>query len=127
VRTHLLPLLRVLLLRVLLLLVVVLVVVWLPRPAASQRQRRLVLMARRRLASRGLGAGAAAAALCRQHRAHHLAYGDEKVANREIRVWHGATGNGPWMMDKSKTPPTHLKSWRYLTLRWGVLDWSIIQ
>jgi hypothetical protein len=23
------------------------------------------------------------------------AYGDEKVANREIRVWHGATENGP--------------------------------
>jgi hypothetical protein len=22
-------------------------------------------------------------------------YGDEKVANREIRVWHGATENGP--------------------------------
>jgi hypothetical protein len=22
-------------------------------------------------------------------------YGDAKVANREIRVWHGATGNGP--------------------------------
>jgi hypothetical protein len=22
-------------------------------------------------------------------------YSDEKVANREIRVWHGATGNGP--------------------------------
>jgi hypothetical protein len=101
VRTHLLPLLRVLLLRVLLLLVVVLVVVWLPRPAvvalraASQLQRRRVLMARRRLASRRLGAGAAGAALCHQHRAHHLAYGDEKVANREIRVLHGATEKGP--------------------------------
>jgi hypothetical protein len=23
------------------------------------------------------------------------AYSDEKVANREIRVWHGATENGP--------------------------------
>jgi hypothetical protein len=23
------------------------------------------------------------------------AYGDEKVANRDIRVWHGATENGP--------------------------------
>ena len=22
-------------------------------------------------------------------------YGDEKVANRDIRVWHGATENGP--------------------------------
>ena len=22
-------------------------------------------------------------------------YGDEKGANRDIRVWHGATGNGP--------------------------------
>jgi hypothetical protein len=26
---------------------------------------------------------------------HHAAYGDEKVANREIRVWHGATEKGP--------------------------------
>ena len=25
----------------------------------------------------------------------HTAYGDEKVANREIRVWHGATEKGP--------------------------------
>jgi hypothetical protein len=24
-----------------------------------------------------------------------VAYSDEKVANREIRVWHGATENGP--------------------------------
>jgi hypothetical protein len=27
--------------------------------------------------------------------AQPLAYGDEKVANRDIRVWHGATENGP--------------------------------
>jgi hypothetical protein len=25
----------------------------------------------------------------------HPAYGDEKAANREIRVWHGATEKGP--------------------------------
>jgi hypothetical protein len=31
------------------------------------------------------------------------------------------------MMDKSKTPPTHLGSCRYLTLCRGVLDLSIIQ
>jgi hypothetical protein len=54
-------------------------------------------------------------------------YGDEKVANREIRVWHGATENGPCTMDKSKTPPNHLGSCRYLTLYRGVLDLSIIQ
>jgi hypothetical protein len=29
-------------------------------------------------------------------------YGDDKVANRNIRAWHGATENGPWMMYKSK-------------------------
>jgi hypothetical protein len=27
--------------------------------------------------------------------AQAAAYGDEKVANRDIRVWHGATENGP--------------------------------
>jgi hypothetical protein len=26
---------------------------------------------------------------------HRVPYGDEKVANREIRVWHGATEKGP--------------------------------
>jgi hypothetical protein len=26
---------------------------------------------------------------------HTLGYGDEKVANRDTRVWHGATENGP--------------------------------
>jgi hypothetical protein len=31
------------------------------------------------------------------------------------------------MMDKSKTPPSHLGSCRYLTLCRGVLDLSIIQ
>jgi hypothetical protein len=31
------------------------------------------------------------------------------------------------MMDKSKTPPTHLGSCRYLVLYLGVLDLSIIQ
>jgi hypothetical protein len=31
------------------------------------------------------------------------------------------------MMDKSKTPPAHLGSCRYLTLHRGVLDLSIIQ
>jgi hypothetical protein len=34
---------------------------------------------------------------------------------------------GPRMMDESKTPPTHLGSCRYLTLRRGVLDVSIIR
>jgi hypothetical protein len=34
-----------------------------------------------------------------------LPYSDAKcVANRDIRVWHGATEKGPWMMDKSQTP-----------------------
>jgi hypothetical protein len=28
-------------------------------------------------------------------RGKRLEYGDAKVANREIRVWHGATENGP--------------------------------
>jgi hypothetical protein len=32
------------------------------------------------------------------------AYSDEKVANREIRVWHFVIENGYCMMDKSKTP-----------------------
>jgi hypothetical protein len=51
-----------------------------------------------------------------------------KVANREIRVWHGATENGPCMMDKSKTSPRRdCRSCRYLTLCRGVLDLSIIQ
>jgi hypothetical protein len=27
--------------------------------------------------------------------AGQVRYGEEKVANREIRVWHGATENGP--------------------------------
>jgi hypothetical protein len=31
------------------------------------------------------------------------------------------------MMDESKTPPTHLRSCRYLTLYRGVLDLSIVQ
>jgi hypothetical protein len=35
---------------------------------------------------------------------HSPPYSDEKVANRDIRVWHGATENGPRMMDKSQTP-----------------------
>ena len=56
-----------------------------------------------------------------------LPYGDAKVANREIRVRHGATEMGPWTMDVSKTPPTHLGSCRYLTLCLGFLDLSIIQ
>jgi hypothetical protein len=56
-----------------------------------------------------------------------LLYGEEKVANREIRVWHGAAENGPSMIDESKTPPSHLGSCRYLTLYRGVLDLSIIQ
>ena len=31
-------------------------------------------------------------------------YSDEKVANREIRVWHFVIENGYRMMDKAKTP-----------------------
>jgi hypothetical protein len=54
-------------------------------------------------------------------------FSDEKVANRGIRVWRGATENGPWTMDESKTPPHDCRSCRYLTLRRGVLDLSIIQ
>ena len=53
--------------------------------------------------------------------------GDGKVANREIRVCHGATEKAPCLMDKSKTPLIHLGSCRYLTLYRGVLDSSIIQ
>jgi hypothetical protein len=51
----------------------------------------------------------------------------QKVANRDTKVWHGATENGPRMMDESKTPPIHLGSCRYPTLCRGVLDFSIIQ
>ena len=54
-------------------------------------------------------------------------FGDAKVANREIRVWHGATEMGPWTLDKSKTPPTHLGSCRYLDWFRGILDLSIIK
>jgi hypothetical protein len=43
------------------------------------------------------------------------------------KVWHLMTGNGPCTMDKSKTPPTHLGSCRYLTLYRGGLDLSIIR
>jgi hypothetical protein len=32
------------------------------------------------------------------------AYSDEKIANRDIRVWHLVIENGYCMMDKSKTP-----------------------
>jgi hypothetical protein len=32
-------------------------------------------------------------------------YGDEKVANRDTKVWHGAAEKGPRMMGESKTPP----------------------
>jgi hypothetical protein len=42
-------------------------------------------------------------------------YSDEKVANRDIRVWHGVTENGPEMMNKSKTPRHDCISCRYLT------------
>jgi hypothetical protein len=37
------------------------------------------------------GASGSPALGCRQR----TLYGDEKVANRDIRVWHGATENGP--------------------------------
>jgi Pyruvate/2-oxoacid:ferredoxin oxidoreductase gamma subunit len=45
-------------------------------------------------------AAAAAAHTAAQKKLRHvvsalMAYGDEKVANREIRVWHGATEKGP--------------------------------
>jgi hypothetical protein len=33
--------------------------------------------------------------LKRRELGHPSSYGDEKVANREIRVWHGATEKGP--------------------------------
>jgi hypothetical protein len=52
---------------------------------------------------------------------------DGKVANREIRVRHGATENGPLMMDESKTLNRDCRSCRYITLRLGVLDLSVIQ
>ena len=32
------------------------------------------------------------------------AYNDEKGANRDTKIWHLVRENGPWMMDKSKTP-----------------------
>ena len=49
---------------------------WEPRSAAVEQLRDLVTDA-------GGGGGLSAAG--------SLAYGDEKVANRDIRVWHGAT------------------------------------
>jgi hypothetical protein len=30
-------------------------------------------------------------------------YSDAKIANRNVKVWHGATENGPCMMDTSQT------------------------
>jgi hypothetical protein len=30
-------------------------------------------------------------------------YSDDNFANRNVRVWHGATENGPWTMDESQT------------------------
>ena len=41
------------------------------------------------------GGGGAAQPAPRAGDGGRPAYGDEKVANREIRVWHGATENGP--------------------------------
>jgi hypothetical protein len=52
---------------------------------------------------------------------------DEKVANRDTKVRHGATESGPWMMDLSKTPRYDCRPCRYLTKRRGVFDLSIIQ
>jgi hypothetical protein len=66
--------------------------------------------------------------LCATARAAKVhTHGDQNVANREIRAWHGATETGPSMMDESQILPMHLGSCRYLTLYRGVLDLSIIQ
>ena len=43
-------------------------------------------------------------------------YSDEKVANRDTKIWHGAIENGPLMLDKSKTPGHDCRPCRYLTL-----------
>jgi alpha-tubulin suppressor-like RCC1 family protein len=55
-----------------------------------------------------------------------LPYGDEKVANRDMRVWHGqkmVLNDG-----QIQNPPKRdCGSCRYLTLCRGVLDLSIIQ
>jgi hypothetical protein len=42
-------------------------------------------------------------------------FSDEKVANRDTKVWHGDL-----MMDESKTPRHDCRSCRYLSLRRGV-------
>jgi hypothetical protein len=54
-------------------------------------------------------------------------YSDEKVANRDItKVWHGATENVPWTMDKSKTPRRGFTIVPLSNFVRGVLDLSII-
>jgi hypothetical protein len=55
------------------------------------------------------------------------AYSDEKVANREIRVWHFVIENGYRMMDKSKTPRHKVRERHDPKWVGGVLDSSIIQ
>ena len=50
-----------------------------------------------------------------------------KSRNRVIRVWHGATETGPWMMDKSQSLWHDCRSCRRLALSRGVLDSSINQ
>jgi hypothetical protein len=64
---------------------------------------------------------------CTPSPAGRPSYSDEKVANRDTKVWHGATENGPSTMDKSQIPRRDCRSCRYLTLCRGVLDVSIIQ
>jgi radical SAM protein with 4Fe4S-binding SPASM domain len=54
-------------------------------------------------------------------------YSDAKLRIVINRVWHLVTENGPWMMDKSKTPQHDCRSCRHLTLCRGVLDLSIIR
>ena len=38
---------------------------------------------------------------CYDNKTKPVRYSGEKVANRTIRVWRGATENGPWTMNKS--------------------------
>jgi hypothetical protein len=73
------------------------------------------------------GVAALAAALTGGWEAEEGTAMETKNANREIRVWHGATETGPLMMDKSETLWHDWRSCRYITLCRGVLDFPIIQ
>jgi hypothetical protein len=57
-----------------------------------------------------------------------LRYGDEKVANRDTKVWAGATRK--WSLNDSQStnlPRCDCRSCRYITLCRGVLDLYVIR